>query len=93
MFDPVAGTVEPIEEYDEADMVASWFSSEKSEDLVGKKWDPENDAEYMRQAIRGWGRFILMAFASLCQITGSLHKTSMTNADIQNLATETTKVK
>ena len=58
MFDPVAGTVEPIEEYDETDMVATWYSKEREEDLVGKKWDPECDAMYMRNAVRGWGTFV-----------------------------------
>ena len=61
MFDPVAGTIEAIEEYDEADMVAAWFSTEKGEDLVGNKWDPEYDAQYMRNAIRGWGKNIFTA--------------------------------
>ncbi len=68
MFDPVAGTVEMFEEYDEADLVAAWFSAEKGEELVGKKWDPEYDAQYMRQAIKGWGQCSVcrLALFSLC---------------------------
>ena len=65
MFDPVAGTVEPIEEYDETDKVATWFATEKEEDLVGKNWDPEYDAEYIRKAIRGWGLLLFQYVAAV----------------------------
>ncbi len=55
----MAGTIEAFEVYDESDLVATWFSKEKGDSIVGEDWSSDYDAEYVRKAIRGWGRWML----------------------------------
>ena len=36
--------------------MAVWFDKEKEANIAEEDWDPLYDAEYMRKAIKGWGK-------------------------------------
>ena len=55
-FEETNGTVMPFTKYDEEDPVCQWFQKEKGQDINGEDWDGMYDAEYLRKAVRGFGR-------------------------------------
>ncbi len=58
----MAGTIEAFETYDESDLIATWYAQEKGDSIVGESWSSDYDAEYVRKAIRGWGKFYMLSF-------------------------------
>ena len=72
-FEETQGMVIPFEEYDAEDPVAVWYGSQRETpaDIVGERWDPLYDSEYLKFAMDGCGED--SAFVYLSKSTTSTY--------------------
>ena len=64
-LDVTSGTVHGFPVYTDDDPVVEFNKKKNDYEIAGKEWDAEYDCEYLREAIKGWGKRIYFLKSSL----------------------------